>query len=349
MQRGRQQLRHGLLVIRRQRVRKLNGEDEEQVAMHKRILEGRHSLVFDRLHHAEGLLCIGICHHIHRASAPSLLGGNGFLSGALLEVGTLAIDDEAPHIDALSLELGLARLLQRVDVRGVGLRDVLYGGAVCILDDFPLGLALLFGQRVEALGHGLHDLTWLCLDEKLPTVQVRELHLEAAEGLDQGDLALHVEVGAFPLEVVVLLLLQHEDHISGVCIRVLVCHFPEGDLVAIWRALLHVHLQHLPLLLRLEALALATTGVALRLHLLNHGPHAHDLDLHAAAVAFPTLLDALLLVDDLSSDGHLLGESAVHLLESDLEILHHILGLLAPSLSTPTPAAASPEEGFEDV
>mmetsp|Transcript_29749 Transcript_29749/g.41756 ORF Transcript_29749/g.41756 Transcript_29749/m.41756 type:complete len:210 (-) Transcript_29749:214-843(-) len=146
-----------------------------------------------------------------------------------------------------------------------------------------------------------------------------------------------------------LLLLQHEDHISSVRIRVLVCHFPEGDLVAIWRALLHVHLQHLPLLLRLEALALTSTRVALRLHLLNHGPHAHDLDLHAAAVAFPTLLDALLLVDDLASDGHLLRGANIHLLQCDLEVLNHILGLLAPSLSTSTPAAASPEEGFEDV
>mmetsp|Transcript_172402 Transcript_172402/g.552636 ORF Transcript_172402/g.552636 Transcript_172402/m.552636 type:complete len:281 (-) Transcript_172402:27-869(-) len=146
-----------------------------------------------------------------------------------------------------------------------------------------------------------------------------------------------------------LLLLQHEDHITCVCIRVLIGLLCESDLVAVRRALLDVHLQHLALLLRLEALAVAATRAALRLHLLDHGAHADDLDLHTAAVAIAAHLDAALLVDDLPCDGHLLGGAVVHLLQRDLQGLHDVLGLLASASATSAPAAAAAEEGLEDV
>eukprot|EP00443_Scrippsiella_acuminata_P122472 CAMPEP_0115628428 /NCGR_PEP_ID=MMETSP0272-20121206/29404_1 /TAXON_ID=71861 /ORGANISM="Scrippsiella trochoidea, Strain CCMP3099" /LENGTH=44 /DNA_ID= /DNA_START= /DNA_END= /DNA_ORIENTATION= len=42
-----------------------------------------------------------------------------------------------------------------------------------------------------------------------------------------------------------LLLLQYEDDIASICVRVLIGHLTERDLVLVWRAFLDVHLQHL--------------------------------------------------------------------------------------------------------
>mmetsp|Transcript_77784 Transcript_77784/g.137184 ORF Transcript_77784/g.137184 Transcript_77784/m.137184 type:complete len:211 (-) Transcript_77784:209-841(-) len=146
-----------------------------------------------------------------------------------------------------------------------------------------------------------------------------------------------------------LLLLQHKDNISGIRVWVLIGHFPELDLVVVRRALLDVHLKDLSFLLRLEGFALTAAGVALGLHLLDHWSHTHHLNLDSTAIARFALLHALLLVDDLTGDGHLLRGTSVHLLESDLEILHYILGLLALPCTASAAAAASTEEGLEDV
>mmetsp|Transcript_37 Transcript_37/g.87 ORF Transcript_37/g.87 Transcript_37/m.87 type:complete len:475 (+) Transcript_37:289-1713(+) len=348
VQRWRQQFCHGHLIVWRQRIRKLNGEDQEKVAMHKRVLVGWHALILDSLHHPEGLLGVRIRDDVHGAAPSGLLCRQCLLTGALLEVGALSINHKAAHINALTLQLRLASLFERVNISGICLRNVLHRWAICVFDDFPLSLALLLRQGIEALRHRLYNLTWLCLDQKLSAIKVGQLHLEAAQGLDQGDFSLHIKIGTFALEVSMFLLLQHEDDIAGVSIRMLISHLSEGDLVAIRRALLNVHFQHLTLLLGLEALALTTARVALRLHLLNHRPHADYLDLHATAVTFAALLDTLFLVDNLAGDGHLLGVATVHLLQRDLEVLHHVLGLLSLPGSTAA-AAASTEEGLEDV
>mmetsp|Transcript_52935 Transcript_52935/g.136740 ORF Transcript_52935/g.136740 Transcript_52935/m.136740 type:complete len:260 (-) Transcript_52935:46-825(-) len=129
----------------------------------------------------------------------------------------------------------------------------------------------------------------------------------------------------------------------------LICHLTEGHLVVVRRALLDVHLQDLALLLCGEGLAIAPAGAARRLHLLYHGPHADDLHLDAAATAIAALLHALLLVNDLASDGHLLRGAFVDLLEGYLEGLHDVLGLLAPSSSAASAAASAAEHGLEDV
>mmetsp|Transcript_55461 Transcript_55461/g.144691 ORF Transcript_55461/g.144691 Transcript_55461/m.144691 type:complete len:266 (+) Transcript_55461:892-1689(+) len=146
-----------------------------------------------------------------------------------------------------------------------------------------------------------------------------------------------------------LLLFQHENYITGICVRVLIGHLTEGDLVLVWRAFLDVHLQHLALLLRLETLAIAAAGATLRLHLLDHWSHADDLNLHTAAVAIAALLHAALLVNDLTSDGHLLRRTIVHLLKCHLQRLHDVLGLLALSSTRTTSAPTTSEEGIKDV
>mmetsp|Transcript_29253 Transcript_29253/g.73818 ORF Transcript_29253/g.73818 Transcript_29253/m.73818 type:complete len:265 (-) Transcript_29253:60-854(-) len=146
-----------------------------------------------------------------------------------------------------------------------------------------------------------------------------------------------------------LLLFQHEDYITGICVRVLIGHLTEGDLVLVWRALLDVHLKDLPLLFRLEALAVSAASTTLRLHLLDHWSHADDLNLHTAAVAIAALLDATLLVNHLTSDSHLLRRTVVHLLKRHLQWLHNILSLLALAAAATTPAPSASKEGVEDV
>mmetsp|Transcript_62112 Transcript_62112/g.126485 ORF Transcript_62112/g.126485 Transcript_62112/m.126485 type:complete len:231 (+) Transcript_62112:976-1668(+) len=110
-----------------------------------------------------------------------------------------------------------------------------------------------------------------------------------------------------------------------------------------------MHFKHLTLLLRAKGLAGAIARTAMRLHLLDHRPHADDLYLHTPAVALPALLHAFLLVDHLPGDRHLLGGPVVQLLKRHLQGLLDVLRLLAPLLTTATPAAAAAEEGVEDV
>mmetsp|Transcript_79652 Transcript_79652/g.97460 ORF Transcript_79652/g.97460 Transcript_79652/m.97460 type:complete len:251 (-) Transcript_79652:70-822(-) len=144
------------------------------------------------------------------------------------------------------------------------------------------------------------------------------------------------------------LLLQDKNHIAGICVGMFISHLSKDNLVSIWRTFLNVHLQDLSFLLGLEALALSTTVVALRLHLLDHWPHSDHFHLDAAAITLTTLLNALLLVDDLSGDGHLLGGTSIHLLQGHFQVLNHVLGLLTLSGTTTTTSTAS-KEGFEDV
>mmetsp|Transcript_3453 Transcript_3453/g.8731 ORF Transcript_3453/g.8731 Transcript_3453/m.8731 type:complete len:375 (-) Transcript_3453:387-1511(-) len=345
-----QQGTHRLLRADRERLRELDREDEEEVAEHERVPERGHALALDSLHHAERLVGVRVRHDVHGVALARLLRGQRLFPGGLLEVRTLAIHHEDADVDSLPLELRVDRLLQSLDVGCVALGHVVEARAVAILKDLPLRLGLPFGQRIEAGVHGLHDLAWGGLDEQLPAVKVRDVELEAAERLHKRNLLLHEQVGALPLEDGVLLLLTDEDDVTGIRIGMLVGHLSKGNLVTVHRAFRDHHLQHLPLLAGAEGAALAPAGAAGRLHLLDHGPHAHDLHLHAATVAGAALGDPLLLVDHLSRDGHLLGGSHVELLQGDLQRLHHVLRLLAPPSAAPaTAAAAATEERLEDV
>mmetsp|Transcript_23665 Transcript_23665/g.54981 ORF Transcript_23665/g.54981 Transcript_23665/m.54981 type:complete len:232 (-) Transcript_23665:554-1249(-) len=165
VQRWRQQFCHGHLIVWRQRIRKLNGEDQEKVAMHKRVLVGWHALILDSLHHPEGLLGVRIRDDVHGAATSGLLRGQRLIASALLEVGAPAVHHEAAHVYAFTLQLRFANLLQGVHVGGVCLRYVIYRGAVCVLQDFPLCLVVLLCQGVKASRHRFHHLSWLSLDQ----------------------------------------------------------------------------------------------------------------------------------------------------------------------------------------
>mmetsp|Transcript_49719 Transcript_49719/g.140158 ORF Transcript_49719/g.140158 Transcript_49719/m.140158 type:complete len:544 (-) Transcript_49719:46-1677(-) len=351
VQRRRQELAHGLLVLRAQRGGEVDRQNEEEVPVHEGVLVGRHPLVLDRLDQPARRAGARVLDDVHRAAPPGLLGLQRLLPRALLEVGAaVAVDDEHADVDALALELRLARLLQRVDVGRVRLRDVVDVRAVVVRELLPLHLAiLLLGERVEPVRHRLHDLAGGCLDEQLPPVEVRELELEAAQRLHERDVPVDEQVGALPPKLRVVGLLQHEDHVAGVRVRVLVGHAVEDDLVAVGRALLDVDLQDLALLLPRKGLPLPAARAARRLHLLDHRAHPDHLHLHAPAVAVAAGLDPLLLVDDLPRDRHLLRRPVVHLLQRDLQRLHHVLGLLARLAPGAPTAAGAPEEGAEDV
>eukprot|EP00429_Kryptoperidinium_foliaceum_P131233 CAMPEP_0176281430 /NCGR_PEP_ID=MMETSP0121_2-20121125/50291_1 /TAXON_ID=160619 /ORGANISM="Kryptoperidinium foliaceum, Strain CCMP 1326" /LENGTH=180 /DNA_ID=CAMNT_0017621765 /DNA_START=212 /DNA_END=751 /DNA_ORIENTATION=- len=112
VQRRRQQLLDGLLVLRREAIRELDRQDEEEVPVHEGVLVRRHALVLDRLHEAEGLLRIRVGEDVQRAALLRFLRGQRLLAAALLEVRALAIDDEGANIDALALQLRLASLLE---------------------------------------------------------------------------------------------------------------------------------------------------------------------------------------------------------------------------------------------
>ena len=199
--------------------------------MHEGVLVRGHALVLHGLHHTERLARIWIFDDIHGAALAGLLGRQSLFTSALLDKGLLTVHHKAAGLDTLTLELRLTRVLDGINVVGLCLRDALDRGTVGVFDGFPFRLAVLWSHG--GLRHGLHELAWLRFDQQLAAVEVGELHLKAAQSLNQGDRALNVEVGALPLERGMLLLLQHEDHIARVCVRMLVRHFPERNLVAI--------------------------------------------------------------------------------------------------------------------
>lgn len=59
------------------------------------------------------------------------------------------------------------------------------------------------------------NLSGLGLDDEGATVEVGDGELEAAEGVDEGNLLLHEEVGALADEEGMLLLLEDEDEVAG--------------------------------------------------------------------------------------------------------------------------------------
>mmetsp|Transcript_7345 Transcript_7345/g.12637 ORF Transcript_7345/g.12637 Transcript_7345/m.12637 type:complete len:221 (-) Transcript_7345:202-864(-) len=147
-----------------------------------------------------------------------------------------------------------------------------------------------------------------------------------------------------------LLLPQHKHYISCVCVWMLICHLPKWYLMTIRGTLLDMHLEHFAVLLGSEALALAAARVASRLHLLDHRPHADDLNLHTATAAFRALLHALLFVNDLACDGHLFCLTVVHLLESHLDWLHYVFGFLAsPSTTATSWSTTTTKESIKDI
>mmetsp|Transcript_81653 Transcript_81653/g.144007 ORF Transcript_81653/g.144007 Transcript_81653/m.144007 type:complete len:297 (-) Transcript_81653:444-1334(-) len=173
-------------------------------------------------------------------------------------------------------------------------------------------------------GHGrpgLNDMPRLGLHQQRPPVQLLHGELKPTQGLLEADLLLHAQVLARALKTVMILLLQHNDHISwNLDVRVLVPFPVECDLVVLAHALLYVHFKDLLFLRHAVAGASATfvllldlgplsfTTGALGLHLLDHGAHlAHNhLDPCPLAVTAhrrrPLLLGATplaLLADDL--------------------------------------------------
>mmetsp|Transcript_22772 Transcript_22772/g.50112 ORF Transcript_22772/g.50112 Transcript_22772/m.50112 type:complete len:207 (-) Transcript_22772:580-1200(-) len=170
-----QELTNALLAVGCQGVGEFDGQDQEHVPVHEGVLVGRHALALYCLHHSVALLSIRVGEDVHGAAFSGLFGRQGLLARALFEVGAALIHDENADVDALALQLSLACFLEGVNVGGVGLRDVVDARAVAVLHDLPICLAVFGREGVKPLGHGLDDLTRLCFDEELSSVEVVDL------------------------------------------------------------------------------------------------------------------------------------------------------------------------------
>mmetsp|Transcript_49675 Transcript_49675/g.142111 ORF Transcript_49675/g.142111 Transcript_49675/m.142111 type:complete len:251 (-) Transcript_49675:1002-1754(-) len=137
-----QQCAHGLLGIRREALRELDRQHQEEVPVDEGALVGRHALVLHGLHNASIVPGVRVHCQVHGAALPRLLGCEDLLARALLEVGAAVRDDEGADVDALTLQLRLTGLLKGVHVDRVGLRDIVDVGAVGVLDGLPLNLSL---------------------------------------------------------------------------------------------------------------------------------------------------------------------------------------------------------------
>mmetsp|Transcript_39253 Transcript_39253/g.99688 ORF Transcript_39253/g.99688 Transcript_39253/m.99688 type:complete len:232 (+) Transcript_39253:135-830(+) len=73
VQRRRQEGTDLLLVLRCEGLREFDRQDQEEVAVHKGVLERRHALILDGFHHPEALLGLGIRQHVHGATLARLL------------------------------------------------------------------------------------------------------------------------------------------------------------------------------------------------------------------------------------------------------------------------------------
>mmetsp|Transcript_3613 Transcript_3613/g.15856 ORF Transcript_3613/g.15856 Transcript_3613/m.15856 type:complete len:322 (+) Transcript_3613:2748-3713(+) len=199
-------------------------------------------------------------------------------------------------------------------------------------------------------------------------------HLEAAEGLSEGDGLVDEQVGALVLERGVLLLLHDEDDVARDGAGSLVGLTLEDDLLIVHHALLDVHLQDLFLLHHLLAVALpalvlladdlsgAAALVAHRLHLLNHARgDLPDHNANAAALAGAAMtrraalatLAVALGAQHVLRQAQLLGHAVVQILQRHLQAVHDVLALpLALAAGAAAAAGAegvTAEHGLENV
>ena len=140
---------------------------------------------------------------------------------------------------------------------------------------------------------GCSKLTRDGLDEEGAIVEGGDGLLHPAEGLAEGEAHLHDEVDPVPLEGRVLLLVQHDDDVSGLEPGLLVALPAEGDLLAVLHTLVHRDLEDLALARDLAAGALFAAQLGVDPLSLTLALSAHGLDLlhHAGS----QLLDANLV------------------------------------------------------
>merc|ERR1719352_1264901 len=320
--------------------RKDDVENEEQVAANERILVRRHAFPLHRLDKARLGRLVRVLHDVERGAGLGLLRRERLRTAAILENCRAIVDDKGgePFL--------FAHFLACVGILRLRLGDVLRE-AVAIVKSLKLHPRRFLLERVG--GHRRDDLARVRLDHEDAPVEMLDLQGVAAERLRQGDVALDVEVRVLADKPLVLLLLQHEDDVAWVRVRVLVRLLRECHLVTVWCALLDIDLKDLALLLRLEGLALAAAVVAGLLHLLDHRAHADNLNLHTASVAAVALRHTLLLVDHFTVHSHLLGHAVVELLQSDGQLVNDVLRLTALATATAAATAAAAEHHVEHI
>lgn len=185
-------------------------------------------------------------------------------------------------------------------------------------------------------------------------VQVRQVTLPANQRVLQTNAVVHLQIVPVAHEHGVLLLLENNDHVTGVQIGVLVALMLEGDLLAVLHAALNIHgdrvlLRHQLVAVAhvaglIEGLALAAALLAGLLDLLDEaGSKLNTLKNHAASLAdragvhmirvvrarAMAVLAELLAVD---IEGHF--AAVVQILQSDgNRSLHVLISLLSAEAS----------------
>mmetsp|Transcript_15094 Transcript_15094/g.41979 ORF Transcript_15094/g.41979 Transcript_15094/m.41979 type:complete len:519 (-) Transcript_15094:133-1689(-) len=273
----------------------------------------------------------------------------------VLEVDDLGRFGIHVHVGSVALGRGLGKdlsqgrhdLLAQLAVRGEFHREqdvqvapdkgVSVAGHALVGDDLDKGFSL---RRL-----GLDDLSRLGPDDEIPTVQVLDLPLESAQGLVEGEVLGHQQIGPLSLEDGVLLLLDDEIDIPRFHVWFFVGLAAEDNLLLVLHTLFHQYFQDLALALFLVEVALAPARGTAALHLLDHAQG--DLaELQDDPLAVTLVADLGISDNDLAGDGELDALAVVQILEGDLEGMVDVFSAAGTGAATP-PAAA--KEHAEEV
>jgi hypothetical protein len=206
-------------------------------------------------------------------------------------------------------------------------------------------------ERVNERLTGLDDLSRHDRDVQHPLVQVLNQELSPSNSRQQVHLCLAEQIIPFPLESRVLLLLQHNHHISRLDPRTLVALAREPNLLPRLHPLVDVHLEHLALAVDLLAvtrlapvfgvhhLPAALAFVTRLLDLLDHRTDLTEHHLDTLPAARCTGGDGALfaaaafagLADDRFGEGELLNLALVKVFQADGDSVDQVFAFLRSS------------------
>jgi hypothetical protein len=177
------------------------------------------------------------------------------------------------------------------------------------------------------------------VDNEDSVIQVGNVELSTGKGSDQVNLGIVKQVVAAALETLMLLLLQHNDHIARDSAWGLISFAAEDNLPAIFHATINVDLKNLAnlcdlagiaafaLVLGVDDLSFTTAVAAGLLNLLHHRAHLSQHDSVALAItgiagldsAFLATSTAALFTDDVLLKSEFGSLALVQILQRDLQ------------------------------
>ena len=208
----------------------------------------------------------------------------------------------------------------------------------------------------------LDHFTWLVLNSDFCAVKVSQAEVNSREGFDQSDFVFDQEISTLSLELLVGLLLDHNDNVARLLAREFVSLTVESVLAIVWCTFVNNCVENFLFFRHLFALAslalvcvindlafsaaIIARSLGLRVHAWSKLGHASH---NTSSTACGTLLDSALFAslafagsaNALSVDCNFGALSTVDFLKGALEWVHHWLTLLGASWPTTTAHAAS--------